>query len=118
MISETKLPELAAFRKIEASVAFEAIPSYEGMFVSIANERLPVHRWFRFKESFSPDLLKAAIEDLRLEVGKSLRMLDPFCGVGTSLVAAQELQKEGYAITALGIERNPFMAFVAKTKAS
>ena len=42
-------------------------------------------------------------------------MLDPFCGAGTTLVSAQELSIS-QNITAIGIERNPFIHFLAHTK--
>ncbi|HXC61440.1 MAG TPA: hypothetical protein VNV63_02080, partial [Nitrospiria bacterium] len=46
---------------------------------------------------------------------KDLRVLDPFCGVGTTLIGSQELSN-GINISAVGIERNPFIQFVAQTK--
>ena len=117
MIRDAVLPELSFFRKAEKRSRFEQSSQYEGLVVPSANDRSPVHRWFRFKESFSADLLRVVLEDLNPRRRK-LRLLDPFCGVGTTLIAAQELQLKGYDITATGIERNPFIAFVAKTKAS
>jgi DNA modification methylase len=116
MISDAQLPELSAFRKVEAKIRLQQENSYAPLVVAALNETAAVHRWFRFKESFSPDLLKTVLDSLRPCLGRTLRMLDPFCGVGTSLVAAQELQAQGYSISATGIERNPFIAFVAKAK--
>lgn len=93
----------------------ETAPAYGRLVVPGANERLPVHRWFRFKEGFSADLLRTLLESLELSAKKNLRILDPFCGVGTTLLSAQELSKSN-AITAFGIERNPFIHFIAQTK--
>jgi DNA modification methylase len=115
MISDAELPELSFFRKAEARSRFEVSTLYEDLVVAATNDRSPVHRWFRFKESFSADLLKVVLDDLKPK-RKKFRLLDPFCGVGTSLVASQELRAAGYVIGAIGIERNPFIAFVAKTK--
>ena len=115
MISEKQLPELRTYRRLEGTMPVESVPSYERLVVSGTNERLPVHRWFRFKEGFSADLLKILLESLELSGRKNLKILDPFCGVGTTLLSAQELSKS-IAITALGIERNPFIHFVAQTK--
>jgi DNA modification methylase len=70
---------------------------------------LPRHRWYVIKEAFSPRILHAALEANRLEHGDLI--LDPFCGSGTTPLAAT---MAGH--TALGIERNPFLAFVSKTK--
>jgi hypothetical protein len=115
MISDKQLPELKAYRRLEATIPVETMSVYERLVVPGANERLPVHRWFRFKEGFSADLLRTVLESTELSKRKSLRILDPFCGVGTTLVSSQELSKS-IAITALGVERNPFIHFVAQTK--
>jgi hypothetical protein len=115
MISEKQLPELRTYRKLEGTMPVEMAPSFERLVVSGVNERLPVHRWFRFKEGFSADLLRALLSSLELSGRKELRILDPFCGVGTTLICAQELSQTT-RVTALGIERNPFIRFVAQTK--
>lgn len=73
------------------------------------NARLPRHRWYSFKEAFSPELVRAAIraegcsaEDL---------VLDPFAGSGTvPLVAASS------GLRSVGYEVNPFFAFLARCK--
>jgi len=115
MISEKQLPELRAYRRLEETVPVEAAPNFERLVVPDVNERLPVHRWFRFKEGFSADLLRTVLSSLELAGRANLRLLDPFCGVGTTLIGAQELS-EAINITAFGIERNPFIRFVAQTK--
>lgn len=115
MISDEEFPELSTFRKAEARSHFEIAQQYGGLVVAATNDRAPVHRWFRFKESFSADLLRVLLADLKPEK-KQIDLLDPFCGVGTSLLASQELQTSEYKISATGIERNPFIAFVARTK--
>src|SRR6266566_3335855 len=115
MISEQQLPELRTYRRLEREMPVEAASSFERLVVPGVNERLPVHRWFRFKEGFSADLLRTVLESLSLSGRNNLRILDPFCGVGTTLVGSQELCKTKN-VTAIGIERNPLIRFVAKTK--
>jgi len=116
MIENEDLPELKTFRRLERQLPFEVDESFSRLVTSNGNAKLPVHRWFPYKESFSADLLKIVIEKLTPQVGTHFRLLDPFCGVGTTLIAAQELNKQGYKISTTGIECNPFAAFVAKTK--
>ncbi len=70
---------------------------------------LPRHRWYYYKEGFSPDLVKAAINEYGLRKGGLL--LDPFNGSGTVTLAAA---REG--IQSIGFEVNPFTNFIAKTK--
>src|ERR671914_1960904 len=43
----------------------------------------PIHRWFRYREGFSPGLIT------RLGLGH--RILDPFCGSGSIMVGAAQL---------------------------
>ena len=47
---------------------------------------------------------------------KRLSLLDPYCGVGTTLLSAQILPNQVESAT--GFERNPFAAFVASSKLS
>jgi hypothetical protein len=46
------------------------------------------------------------------------QMLDPFCGVGTSLLAAQLAHQGRRVLHAYGIEHNPFIRNVARAKLS
>ncbi len=67
------------------------------------------HRWYPTKEAFSPYLVERAILETGCKEEKVI--LDPFCGSGTvPLVAA------GLGLRAVGIEVNPFLAFVSRTK--
>ena len=116
MISDSQLPELSRFKEVEATLHLRFDPTFANCVVPLGNERLPVHRWFRFKESFSADFTRTLLSLLRPGLGRSLRLLDPFCGVGTALVASQELAAAGYSIDATGIELNPFIAFAAEDK--
>jgi len=80
----------------------------------------PIHRWFNYKEGFSKRLVTRLLaEQVRVE-GKSISFLDPFCGVGTSLLAVEDTfsQLGATSITLRGIEVNPFIKFVARTKLS
>lgn len=116
MIFERQLPELAIYRQFEGTLPLVTNFDYCRYVSPNGNSSMPVHRWFRFKESFSADLLKVIVESITPLPGKTIRLLDPFCGVGTSLLASQEMLAAGYDIEAIGIERNPFIAFAARTK--
>jgi DNA modification methylase len=67
------------------------------------------HRWYFFKEGFSPAIVDHAIEDA--QVRKGALIIDPFCGSGTVPLQAALKGLRGH-----GIEVNPFLAFVARTK--
>jgi hypothetical protein len=95
------------FRIVEAGPAVQSAVGF------LENTTLPVHRWFRYKESFGASLMTAlGLDSLRLQ--HDTAVVDPFCGVGTSLLAA-DLQLSWKAAR-IGIEVNPFSAFAAETK--
>ncbi len=69
------------------------------------------HRWYYYKEGFSPNLVEKAIE--KVGVKKDDLIIDPFNGSGTTTLTASIL---GYQ--SLGIEVNPFTAFLSNVKLS
>lgn len=72
---------------------------------------LPRHRWYYFKEGFSPLLVEEAINSADLR--KDDLIIDPFAGSGTVPLVASSLNYDS-----IGFEVNPFLAFVANTKQS
>ena len=73
------------------------------------NANLARHRWYFFKEAFSPYIVEKAIEELEGKKGQLI--IDPFCGSGTVPLTAS---LKGHK--AIGFEVNPFMSFMAQTK--
>jgi len=116
MILDDQLPELQAYRVLERKFPIVAEAHLARLVVPSTAGETPIHRWFKFKEGFSPDLISTIVDEFVDR--SSVTLLDPFCGGGTSLLAAQELSASGRDISAMGIERNPFIAFVARTKLS
>src|SRR5258708_16548703 len=112
MISRRQLPELRTYARAEAELRFAVGREYGRLVVPNGNSSQPVHGWFKYKEAFSADLLSHLVSnlDLGLVRGSSVKLLDPFCGVGTSLVSSQLLKLNGYCVEAVGIECNPFSA--------
>jgi hypothetical protein len=72
---------------------------------------LPRHRWYYYKEGFSPLLVEQAIQLANL--GQTDVILDPFNGAGTTTLTAAS---NGYQ--SIGIEVNPFTSFLARAKVS
>lgn len=116
MIPDQRIPELDSFRLAESTLPMATDPTLGSLVVANSNDTEPVHRWFRFKEAYSHSLLERVLADVAVNLSKKLTLLDPFCGTGTTLVASQQYASDGYEITAIGIERNPFIHFVARTK--
>jgi hypothetical protein len=69
----------------------------------------PIHRWYVFPHSYTDDLVTALIDEWGL--GSKDRLLDPFVGAGTTLVAAQ---KRG--VPATGYDISPLAVMAAKVK--
>lgn len=72
-------------------------------------EDRPAHDWYRFVLSFPPHLVREYLE--RFHIGRGQRLLDPFCGTGTTLV---EARKRG--IVSIGFEANPMAYFATSVK--
>jgi hypothetical protein len=70
---------------------------------------LPRHRWYYYKEGFSPNIVEKAIE--LSKINKNDIILDPFNGSGTTTLTSA---LKGYR--SLGIEVNPFTSFLSKAK--
>ncbi len=67
------------------------------------------HRWYYYKEGFSPNLVKKAIE--QSDVKKDDLIIDPFNGSGTTTLTSSLLGHHS-----VGIEVNPFTSFLSETK--
>lgn len=80
-----------------------------GQMNALRPEDRSVHDWYRFVLSFPPHLVRDCI--LRFELDTSNRVLDPFCGTGTTLVECKKL-----GIPSVGIEANPMPSFASTVK--
>jgi len=110
---------LQAYTEYERTLPFQWLPegsSLESLATFGSNRQKPVDGWFHFKEGFSSDLLNYVLNLIPLNQSQTIRLLDPFAGVGTSILAAQRARNEGWIFEAIGVERNPFLEFVARTK--
>lgn len=67
------------------------------------------HDWYRFVLSFPPHLIQNFIK--RFGLNEDSRVLDPFCGTGTTLV---ECKKHG--IESIGLEAHPMTHFASQVK--
>jgi DNA modification methylase len=73
------------------------------------NTDAPIHRWFRYQAGFSFELVSSFLD--LFDIGEDDEVLDPFGGVGTTVV---EAKKKG--ATAHGVEVHPFISWVAERK--
>jgi len=74
----------------------------------MANRATPVHRWVPWIAGYSQQFVEDALAQCIDDYGT---VLDPFAGVGTTLVEADRAGHE-----AIGFEINPYAAFASRTK--
>ena len=67
------------------------------------------HRWYRFVLSYPPHLVRNYVAKFGL--GARHRVLDPFCGTGTTLVECKKL-----GIDSIGIDANPACVLASRVK--
>lgn len=92
-------------------ISFTFCPEWKDYVTPKLLRSSPVHNWLVFPHSFAGQLVGELIEKWRLD--ENYRILDPFCGAGTTLVAAREL-----GIEARGYDISPYAVFVSNAKAS
>ncbi len=73
-----------------------------------SNKQKPIHRWVPWIAGFSSDFVQQTIKTFLPNKGT---VLDPFCGVGTTLVEAMLLGHH-----AIGFEINPYAALATRVK--
>ncbi len=73
------------------------------------NEDRAAHEWYRFVLSFPPHLVRQYLE--RFDADAQTRVLDPFCGTGTTLVESKKC-----GIPSVGIEANAVAHFAGQVK--
>src|SRR3990172_9136650 len=72
------------------------------------NKLLPIHRWVPWIAGFARDFVKGSLDQYLPDKGC---VLDPFAGVGTTLVEAVLAGHD-----AIGFEINPYAALASRTK--
>ncbi len=72
-----------------------------------SSKQEPIHRWFYYKEGYSPEIVDYALDHEKI---KGI-LLDPFCGAGTSLLVAKE-----NGLAGMGIDVSELAVFVSGVK--
>jgi site-specific DNA-methyltransferase (adenine-specific) len=90
-------------RALDASYLGDELPDLAALVNWREAHTVPIHRWFRYREGFSPQLITA--------LGLGDHILDPFCGSGSIMLGAAQLSR-----SAVGIDVNPLAAFASRVK--
>lgn len=97
------------YRKFDNIFPVKYTPDYESLVNFSTRDFYPIHRWFFYREGYSPKLVEKLLDKERIVKGK--RIIDPFCGGGTTLLASAQK-----GIKSTGFEINRFSAFTSKVK--
>jgi len=73
------------------------------------NKALPRHKWYSYTQGYSAGLVDALLDDLAPTAQG--RVLDPFCGGGTTNLACAQAGQPS-----IGFDVSPLMCWVARTK--
>jgi len=92
---------MAEFKLIEK-------PEWGPLATFIPNKDEPVYNWIYYKEGFSKELVFRLAEMFSLKRGS---VLDPFCGVGTTLLACKQL-----GLNSFGFDVHPVGVFSSRVK--
>ena len=77
--------------------------------VNRQSTRYSAHGLHEYKGKFNPQIARAILNILNIDIGA--RVIDPFCGSGTSLLECTHL-----GMHAVGTDINPLAIFIAKAK--
>ena len=88
--------------KLEERIEWRRLPTF------VPNKGLPVHSWFYCSQAFSAKLVELLLD--ALEVKQNQKVLDPFCGIGTTLLTCAQR-----GISSVGCDIFPPFCFVIIT---
>lgn len=98
-----KLENRYSIRILQSDVSYVSPVNF------VESMRRPRHRWFPYKEGFSPTFVQGFIKEFTK--AKSGIILDPFSGVGTTGLVAAKL-----GFSAVGLDVSPMAIFISKVK--
>ncbi|MEM5804532.1 MAG: DNA methyltransferase [Candidatus Aenigmatarchaeota archaeon] len=84
-------------------------PELRELVTFVPNKREPIHNWYYYKEGYSKGLVDFFLS--RFAVPKGALVLDPFCGVGTTLLACKQA-----GVRSVGFDVSPLTVLVSRVK--
>lgn len=85
------------------------IEKYSNLVNFSKNKNIPFHRWFRYREGFSGELIEQLIKES--SIGENGIIIDPFAGSGTTSVVAKQMNYDTFSI-----DINPISSFIVNVK--
>lgn len=94
---------------VDKNFSFREARELKRLTTFFTNKEEPIHRWYKYLQGFSKGLVEKML--LKLEVGKSEVVLDPFCGVGTTALTCKQ-----NGINSVAIDISPLCVFITRVK--
>lgn len=117
ILSDTAYPELSTderekYLPIELTCynhLHEVRPEYRTLVTYQKDKKYPIQRWYKYTQGYSVSL----VNQLLLEFGATNNdiVFDPFCGGGTTLIVAKNLN-----INSIGSDVSPLSCWISKIK--
>ncbi len=108
-VAEERLHQSASQERPSPRWRLEERPAWTADVTARDLHNLRVHRWFFFPHSFAPALVANLTAEWKLLDGAVIA--DPYCGAGTTLVAAQQL-----GLSVIGWDLSPLAVFASRVK--
>lgn len=99
--------QLALLSSLDSGFKLVNARSFQNQVHFQGASKIPVQRWFPYREGYSTSLVKAFLELLHIRGN----VFDPFCGSGTTLLAARLND-----LNSFGIDVNPVSCIVASVE--
>jgi len=98
------LANRAILEALQAGVPMRDSPAL-GTLVRPSDTTEPFQRWFRYREGYTTELCRPFVD------GADGLVVDPFCGFGSTLIAARNA-----GVESLGMDVSPLAVFVSRVK--
>ena len=100
----------------QSSVSLVEKLEYGNFVKPLHDKNTPIYNWYLFKHSYSKELVTNLLD--AFEISQGSWVLDPFCGCGTTIAAAQSVKPvtKPYAIFSQSPPANAGLARTAPTK--
>lgn len=83
-------------------------PEWSELVTFVPNKNVPLYNWFHYKEGFSRQIVFELLDEFNIKKGI---VLDPFCGVGTTLLACKER-----GLDSIGFDVSPIALLASSVK--
>lgn len=84
------------------------IPDLGPFFTFTPSKSKPIYNWFFYKEAYSPEAVEYFLNKFQISSGT---ILDPFCGIGTTL-----LYSKFKGLNSIGYDASPLSVFASRVK--